>query len=351
MEQQGQVRYFLGANTARGFYSLYDELSEPRLAEHIWYIKGGPGNGKSTFMRSIARAAEETGQTAEYICCSGDPDSLDGVLLRETHTVYVDATSPHVQEPRLPGAVGRYLDLSTFYKKNARYDMEAICERFRLCREQYERAYALLQAEALCLSSHIPGIVEERDREAARAMARELTSSLPAAADGRERRLFLSARTCKGTLLFPEMLLGCGRIVLVHSAVGLDTVLLREIMSLGRACGLERIVCPDPLTPEEPEGVLFPEEGLAFYRHRSGMKLPGAEHIYPDRCMDEERRKAFAAERQKSACVCTALARMSALSLEKAKQYHDELEALYSTKVDFPALNKFTQRHIKEYIK
>ena len=56
MEDTVHLSWFLAANTANGFYSLYDELEQPGAASKIWYIKGGPGNGKSTFMRRVAGA-------------------------------------------------------------------------------------------------------------------------------------------------------------------------------------------------------------------------------------------------------------------------------------------------------
>ncbi len=115
METPYSPRYFLGANTARGFYSLYGELADPEAGDRVWYIKGGPGNGKSTFMRRVADAAAAAEKTVERFPCSGDPDSLDAVYIREDRLAYVDATSPHVQEPALPGVCGRYLDLSVFY--------------------------------------------------------------------------------------------------------------------------------------------------------------------------------------------------------------------------------------------
>ncbi|MCQ2420706.1 MAG: hypothetical protein MJ118_06190, partial [Clostridia bacterium] len=71
---------FLGANTAKGFYSLYDSFcSGPD--DFLWVLKGGPGCGKSSFMRKIGKAAEDAGLDVEYVICSGDPDSLDGIYI------------------------------------------------------------------------------------------------------------------------------------------------------------------------------------------------------------------------------------------------------------------------------
>ena len=53
-----QTHFFLGANSAEGFYGLYDQLLDARLYDLI-ILKGTPGCGKSTFMRRVAAALEE----------------------------------------------------------------------------------------------------------------------------------------------------------------------------------------------------------------------------------------------------------------------------------------------------
>ena len=64
--------FFLGANSREGFYSLYDSFVNVRKDDFLWLIKGGPGCGKSSFMRRIGKAAETKGLDVEYIRCSGD---------------------------------------------------------------------------------------------------------------------------------------------------------------------------------------------------------------------------------------------------------------------------------------
>lgn len=99
MVSSPKVQYFLGANSPSGFYSLYSELLPPEQARGIYILKGGPGCGKSTLMRRIAALAEETGEPVEYILCSGDPASLDAVVLPEKRIALVDGTAPHVVVP------------------------------------------------------------------------------------------------------------------------------------------------------------------------------------------------------------------------------------------------------------
>lgn len=349
MEENPAVRYFLGANTATGFTSLYDEFTNEQRADRVWYIKGGPGNGKSTFMKRVAQAAAEKGEAVEYAMCSGDPDSLDGVFLPGLRTVYVDATAPHVQEPSLPGVVGCYIDLSVFYKRSAHLDRDAICQLYGLYREQYARAYDLLHAASLCAPGKIPGLIVNDTRLAVGALAQELTEKL-SRGGGKTRRLFLSAYTGKGKLLFPELLHSCRQIIALHSAAGLESLALREIEEICRGKNMDRILCPDPLLPEKLEGIVLPEAGVAFYRQSRGEKLPGAEHVYLDKTIDGEIWKQYAEERQRSAAASASLLRQACASLCRAKEYHDALEAQYHAAVDFSALDRFTQKHIKENI-
>ena len=65
------VYFFLGANSEEGFFSLYDQLLGGRL-DDLMILKGGPGCGKSTFMRRVGAAMERAGERVVYINCSGD---------------------------------------------------------------------------------------------------------------------------------------------------------------------------------------------------------------------------------------------------------------------------------------
>ena len=94
-----RIQYFLGANAPGGFCSLYPELLPPDAARAIYILKGGPGCGKSTLMKRVADRLEEAGLEAEYILCSGDPDSLDAVVFPRAGAAIVDGTAPHAAAP------------------------------------------------------------------------------------------------------------------------------------------------------------------------------------------------------------------------------------------------------------
>ena len=92
------LHFFLGANSGEGFYSLYDQLLNGRF-DDLLILKGGPGCGKSTFMRRVGAAMEQVGERVVYINCSGDPDSLDGAIFLDRNAAIVDGTSPHGTAP------------------------------------------------------------------------------------------------------------------------------------------------------------------------------------------------------------------------------------------------------------
>ena len=49
-------RYFLGNNTAYGFLGNYEQ--ELKDKHRVILLKGGPGTGKSTILKRIAKEAE-----------------------------------------------------------------------------------------------------------------------------------------------------------------------------------------------------------------------------------------------------------------------------------------------------
>lgn len=94
-EKKGRLKkMFPGGNTCRGFYSFYDHIIEPD-ATHIFVIKGGPGVGKSTFMRKTGEELLTRGFDVEFHCCSSDNNSLDGIVVPAIKVALIDGTAPH----------------------------------------------------------------------------------------------------------------------------------------------------------------------------------------------------------------------------------------------------------------
>ncbi len=95
-------RYYLGSNTHKGFYGLYEEAIAP--LDQVFLLKGGPGTGKSSLMKKVMKEGLNRGYSVECWHCSGDPNSLDGVLIKDLGVAVIDATAPHAVEPKIPVA-------------------------------------------------------------------------------------------------------------------------------------------------------------------------------------------------------------------------------------------------------
>ena len=89
-----KIQYFLGGNTPSGFYSLYHQLSDPERLRALYIIKSGPGSGKSSLMRRVGSRAQAAGLETVEVLCSGDPDSLDALILPQLGAAIVDGTAP-----------------------------------------------------------------------------------------------------------------------------------------------------------------------------------------------------------------------------------------------------------------
>ena len=74
-----EMYLFPGGNTPRRFVNHFDDILPFERARRVYFIKGGSGVGKSTFMRAVGQHCAQAGYKVEYFNCSSDPQSLDGV--------------------------------------------------------------------------------------------------------------------------------------------------------------------------------------------------------------------------------------------------------------------------------
>ena len=109
--------YFLGSSGKDGFFSCFEQLMPKTEGRYIYIIKGGPGTGKSSFMKKIADEMESKDIDCERIFCSSDPDSLDGVIFPSLRVSIADGTSPHVLDPDYPGASGEIINFGDCWNK------------------------------------------------------------------------------------------------------------------------------------------------------------------------------------------------------------------------------------------
>lgn len=342
---QAPIRFFLGANTPQGFVGFADELYDPADGWQAYLIKSGPGTGKSTLMRRVYECVTALSLEAEVLCCSSDPASLDGVVVPALRMCLLDATAPHVVEPKYWGAVEQLVPLSVCsdeatLRERAAEIRQATDENRALhaqCRKYIAAAGVLLRENRRLGEAALDA---EKVRRTARRIARQELGT--ATGQGRLQRRFLSAITPEGHVLFRETLQAlCPRIYAIEDDCGAAaTLLLSEIAAYAREQQLPGILCPCPLAPEQgPEHLLFPSVGVGFTTsgtfHR--VDYPVYRRIHATRFSDTDvlraGRKAAAFHRRAAGEL---LAQAQALSAE-AKAVHDRMEAFSAAAMNWEA--------------
>lgn len=336
------IRYFLGANSPNGFYSLYDQLIDPATAEDIFILKGGPGCGKSSLMRKVGKALEDKGLGVEYIECSGDPDSLDAILVPALQTAIVDGTAPHVVEPKYPGAVERYVNLGDCYDKNAlsaiKGELMACMVGYKGC---YSRAYRCLTAVAQLgedarATVSTPAVEAKVARRAKGILSREVKKT--GREPGHAIQRFLGGITWQGSLCrYATVDAQCKKVYELCDTCGLGHVLLTHLAAGVIAAGYDVVLCPSPLFPERIEHLLVPELSLAFVTSNTAhaYEKPPYRRIRLDAMADPELLRRNRARLRFGRKVAAALMDETVDALKEAKLMHDELEKLYNPHVDF----------------
>lgn len=352
-----QTDFFLGANTPRGFVSLFDELHDPYREHRLYIIKGGPGCGKSTLMKRIASEAQKRGISAERIHCGSDPDSLDGVLLPALGVSFCDGTAPHVVEPTFPGATEVLLDLGQFWDSEALFKCADDVRRYTLeCAIFQRRSTRLLQA-AGAMNENIRRVVAEQLNEeklygyALRFCQRELPRQKNPA-PGRRFTRFLSGITPKGNVFFDKTVKTLAdRIIAVEDETGVAAgALVEQIGERALAAGYDAIFCRCPLSADgDSEHLILPQLSLAVVTQKKlhHLHVTPAKTIHARRFFPEDLPAKTRPRRSFDKKMIRALLEEAVLQQQKAKASHDILESIYAKAMDFAALEDYSAAFCK----
>lgn len=347
------TRFFLGANSGRGFQSLFPQFCAPEHFDDLLVLKGGPGAGKSTMMARIGAAMEEAGEDVEYLYCSGDPGSLDGVHIPRIRTAIVDGTAPHVVEPRYPAAVERYVDLGVCYDiAAAKAARGEIIRHTTACSAAYQQAFRALGAAKGMADSARALVAEGLDGDKLRRRGQGIISrELKGRGEGKpDQYRFLGSPTCRGPLwLFDSVAALCPKVYQLQDTYDLAAPLLEQIHDAARARGFCAIICPDPEHPERMHHLLLPELGLAFVTSREGMRYEGSAYrrIRIDAMVPAAHYRQYRSRLRFTARMAAALRQEATDALAQAKTAHDALEAVYQPNVDFSKADEITARELE----
>lgn len=330
--------YFLGANSARGFSSLYNTF--PPQGSFLHIIKGGPGTGKSGFMRAIGAEAERRGMNVEYVLCSGDPSSLDGVYIPALNTAWADGTAPHALDPEIFGVTADYVNLGRFCRMPFTGEsVNTIVDITRRYRAMYAEGYKYIAA-----AGQLRQISEYSLSPLAKRLDIIMRRCRPEGSHT-ERRIFLRAISCEGIISLADRLTGYDEAYVFTSGFGGDICALELVRREAARRGLAVITAMSPLMPEQIDAILLPGTGTAFFS--SEYSIEAARHIRLDSMLTSRPDAASIAGRRNAAAIADKLLALAVGRLRAAKALHDELELQYRPYMDFPALTEFTNEELR----
>ncbi len=352
------VRFFLGANTPQGFVGFAQELYDAADDWRAYLIKSGPGTGKSSLMRRVYQRLSEMGIEAEVICCSSDPSSLDGVVFPQLRMCILDATAPHVVEPRFWGAVEQIVPLAVCVDEERLHEQAAEVIRateenralHARCRKYIHAAGALLKENRRIGAAATD---EEKVRRLACRIARQEFGDKGAA--GKLTHRFLSAVTPDGPVVFRETLQAlCPRIYTVEDDHGAAAALfLSEVARLAQKAGVGGIICPCPLAPEDgPEHLLFPSIGVGFTTSNAFHKadFPVFRRIHATRFEDTEQLRAKRQIASFNRRAARELLEQAQTLAAEAKAVHDRMEAFSIEAMDWTRAGAMGEAVIQTFV-
>ncbi len=348
------MHFFLGTNTENGFFSLYDDFIYGIKNPYI--IKGGPGTGKSTIIKKAGCKASEKGYTVEQIHCSSDPDSLDGIYIKEIDTCIIDGTAPHLVEPPYPGAVGQMIDLYKFWDSSfLRRHATEIKKINSDISAMYERAYLYIGAVGKLQKDLNKIGIAMTNKAKLKGFFERLCSKYIKQTDTSfyEEKRFISAITPKGYVSFTDIFSDTEtKTLIIEDEYGISAKALEIIKYRAVKCGHKIITCYSPINPNLLEHLIIPTAKLNICTSNS------LHTIKPEPYCRINISRFFAADAQKAhkekinflLRARDEIINEAVKLLKLCHKRHDELEEIYKTAVDFESLTKFTDALIKQII-
>lgn len=345
---------FLGCNSGSGFISKFGSVYNGDSGWTAHIIKGGPGTGKSTFMKKIAAEAANRGFSPIISPCTGDPDSLDAVIIPEISAVIMDGTAPHIVEGENIGGVERIVNFGdAFDYPKLRRRRNEIIKTNRLISENYRLVYRYTAAAAALKKSVLPILQSAVDGEKTAAFCRNFARKhLPkTGGTSRETTAFLDGVTCKGKIFYgdaPSRLVSDITVIDDRRGAAADAV-IKGIAAAAKQNGYDFIICPDPLMPDTLlRHIIIPQAGVAVITGTRDTVTGCTRQIHAKRFLKGEE---TAKERINFSLRTAAELENAATDvMKRCKQLHDELEKLYSDAVDFTVIDGLYSEIVKDML-
>ncbi|WP_313134679.1 ATPase [Anaerocolumna sp.] len=351
---------FAGNNTSVGFYSYFNYTFNPEEANHIYILKGGPGVGKSSFMKKIGTRMMKKGYDVEYVHCSSDNDSLDGILIPKLKIAFVDGTAPHTIDPKIPGAVDEIVNLGTYLdNKKLEENRQEIMLITKKKSNIYKSAYRYLECAGL-ISEEIQSIYDEvTNYSKFWNLCKEVSSKFFSnslqddeyQSPGKIKKLFSEAYTANGYIQYTESLCKDKKVWAINGKnKNASAKLLNFIADEALERGYDVEGYYDPLTPGKLQHIFVPPLDAMIITSEDSSRQKYNAVINLNHIIDYKKIK-DQEELENNIQLYELLINLALIKLSETKQEHERLEAYYVKSMDFKGVDKFFEELYKKFEK
>lgn len=340
--QGSKNKYFAAANSYRGFVSLFDEVFNSTKYDRLYVLKGGPGTGKSSFMKKASSRLTEKFCDVDEIYCSSDPNSLDGIIACKNgkRIAMIDGTAPHERDAKIPGAIDEIIDLAigfdTRWLRSKREEILSIGDEKI---KAYESGYAYLKIAG----GSNDMIKEERnecfDKTKAKIKAEEILSLVPISDSVKISNRFISSFGRYGRYKIEDVNNPSCNVIQVGGDDYTADIFISFLIQCAKNKGTSFYRYLSPLDNSLCEGVHFIDANLSIIKSDFGT-IDSKSYFTPNKVSEERIRRAIEIKKE---------------ALEEAERWfaiasdlHFRLEEIYGAAMNFALIDELFDKKMLE---
>ena len=344
--QKCKNKYFAASNSYDGFVSYFDKCFSSDEHDKVFIIKGGPGTGKSSLMKKVAQMGDKENFEVEEIYCSSDINSLDGVIIRngERSIAVLDGTAPHERDASVPGAVDMIISLYDFFNISGLEDYKnKIRELIKNKNTAYRKAYDQLNISSVFHRKSRAEKLSFFDYERAEEEATLLIRAIYTEGERKRGVRLISAFGKDGYVSFDTLDSICKRIYSIKADPVFSEAFIKILETKLFSTDCNFYIIPSPLDRSITEAIYLPDNKTAvIVNGKGGSIIDANKFVKSDYDYNDELKEYDIAANK----MLEGAKKYFALS----SKYHFELEKIYSSNVNFDAINDYCENLIS-YIK
>lgn len=348
-------KLFPGGNTADGSHPMFEYMI-PENVNRIFCLKGGPGVGKSSMMKKIAKIFLEKGYDIELHYCPSDPSSLDGIVIKKLGVVLLDGTAPHIVDPKDPGALDEIINFGDFWDvEELEKNREEIVKSGKDISRSFKRAFKFLKA-----AEPIYYDIEEKYKDCMdfgkiNLLTDEFIENILGGIVCKgiyknTRHLFGTAITPVGHIDYTDStLIEANKIYYLAGEIGTGrTTFLRRVYEEAVRKGLKVEVYHYPLIPDKIETILINDLNIGITTSKI---FSEKEKIDLNQYIDLNKLEYYKDEIEFDKGILDELINYAISNLKKAKSKHDIIENYYIPNMRFDEVEKLKDELVNRILK